>query len=134
MTRRRCSKQRDLIFDAVQRHIDHPSADDIYMAVRAENPHISRGTIYRNLKLMAENGDIRQVKISGADRFDYRQDPHYHMLCTCCGKVTDIPLPYRTELDNMMADQTGYKVTHHRIIFEGICPDCFLKQDIADIS
>ena len=45
-------------------------------------------------------------------------------LCTGCGAVMDVPMPYRAELDREVASATGYEITRHRTVFEGLCPDC----------
>lgn len=105
-------------------HKNHPSAEQVYEDVRKENPQISRGTVYRNLHLLVEENEVRQVKIPGLDRYDWRHEPHYHVLCTVCGKVADVPIPYRAELDQSLAEQTGYAISLHRTVFEGICPEC----------
>lgn len=114
---------------AVQAHLDHPSADQIYLEVRGEDQKISRGTVYRNLNLLVENNEVRHVKIPGVDRFDWRTEPHYHLLCTGCGNVCDVPIPYHTELDGLLSEQTGYEITFHRTTFEGLCPACQKKRE-----
>ena len=45
MKKQRNSRQRQLIFDTVMEHCDHPTADDIYLEVRAKDEKISRGTV-----------------------------------------------------------------------------------------
>lgn len=124
MKGQRNTRQRQLVSDAVTARRDHPMADQVYQQVRAEDPHISKGTVYRNLNLLAESGEIQHVKIPGIDRFDWRVEPHYHLLCTGCGAVIDVPLKYRAELDQAMARETGYEIAGHRTTFEGLCPDC----------
>lgn len=131
MKGQRNSRQRELVSDAVMAHQDHPSADQIYLEVRAEEPRISRGTVYRNLNLLAENGEVQHVKMPGVDRFDWRVEPHYHLLCTGCGALIDVSLPYRAELDQAMARETGYRISGHRMTFEGLCPDCARANESA---
>ena len=121
---RRTTAQRQLVLDEVRSRRDHPSADDIYLSVRASDEHISRGTVYRNLNLLAEDGEIGQVKVPGADRFDLRPDPHSHILCSRCGRVEDVPIPYDTCIDAKAAQISDYSVSRHLLIFEGVCPDC----------
>lgn len=118
------TKQKQLIQQIVQSHHDHPTADEIYLEVRALDSHISRGTVYRNLEQLSESGAILQVKVPGANRFDYRLDYHYHMICSICGTVYDIPLDYQQELDKQVFEKTGFQVERHRTVFEGICPAC----------
>jgi len=124
MKQQRNTRQRQLVLDAVRARRDHPSADQIYLAVRTQDGHISRGTVYRNLNLLEENGEILHVKVPGVDRFDSRVDYHYHLLCTGCGAVCDAPLPYHAELDRDLAGATGFEISRHRTVFEGLCPAC----------
>lgn len=110
MKQRRNAKQRQLVLDAVKARRDHPSADQIYLDVRAIDNKISRGTVYRNLKLLTQSGELLKVKVPNADRFEYRLDFHYHILCTKCNAVCDAPLSYHKELDREMTIKTGYAI------------------------
>lgn len=120
----RMTKQRQLILETVQSRCDHPTADLIYLDVRAKDEHISRGTVYRNLSILAENGEINHIKVPSADRYDFRLDLHYHIICTECGAVCDAPIEYHSELDRLADNMEGYQIMRHRAYFEGICPDC----------
>lgn len=128
MIRKRNSKQRQMILDAVKSRCDHPTADQIYLDVRAKDEKISRGTVYRNLGVLSENNDITNVKVPAADRFDSRLDRHYHIFCTGCGKVFDAPFKYREQYDEQIEKETGFKINRHRLIFEGLCTECKNKQ------
>ncbi len=87
-----------MILDVVLAHQDHPAADQIYAEVRELDPRISRGTVYRNLKRLADNGEIQPVKMVNGERLDYRQDL---LLCTSCGRLLDAPVPYQSRLDEI---------------------------------
>ncbi len=127
MKQQRNTRQRQTVLDIIRAYRNHLSAEQIYLAARETDAKISRGTVYRNLNLLVEIGEIRHVKLPGVDRFDWRQERHYHLLCTDCGKVCDVPMPYRPELDRDIAEKTGYQVELHRTVFEGLCPDCRRK-------
>ncbi len=129
MIQRRDTKQRQLVLDAVRERYDHPTADDIYLAVREKDSRISRGTVYRNLSLLSDEDEIAHVRVPGADRYDLRTDLHYHMICVKCSKVIDVPIPYNSEIENKVSSETGYTVKRHRLIFEGICPECQKNSD-----
>lgn len=120
----RNTRQRQEVMENVMARCDHPSADDIYLSLRAEDPKISRGTVYRNLSILSENEEIGHVRVPGADRFDSRLDRHYHIICTRCGKVIDSPVDYIEANDDMTEKASGFVITRHRTIFEGICPEC----------
>ncbi len=124
MKRLRSSKQRQMILEAVKARHDHPTADQIYIDVRKKNTKISKGTVYRNLGILAANEEILNVKVSAADRYDSRCDYHYHAYCISCGKTFDVPLNYNPQYDNLVEKETGFKVKRHRLIFEGLCCDC----------
>lgn len=128
MKQHRNSRQRQIILQAVMERHDHPTADDIYLDVRSEDEKISRGTVYRNLGVLTDSGQIGLVKLPTADRFDFRTDYHYHLLCSGCGKVFDIPEEYHRELDDQAAADTGFLIKRHRILFEGLCPECREKE------
>lgn len=132
MKQRRNTKQRQLVLDAVRARRDHPGADQIYLDVRAIDDRISRGTVYRNLNVLVRQGEILQVKLPHMDRFEAQADRHYHLLCTECGAVCDVPIPYQQQLDEQAAEKTGYAVDRHRAVFEGLCPDCVRRK--ADAS
>lgn len=117
--------QRELVLSAVLRMKNHPTADEIYSEVCKEHPAISKGTVYRNLNMLAESGAIRRVALpDGADRFDFEKVPHYHIRCTKCGRVFDVDMPYQETLCGKITDLHGFVVQSHDIVFQGICPAC----------
>ena len=121
---RRNTKQRKLVLRAVQSRCDHPTAEQIYEDVHTADPKISHGTVYRNLNCLSEEGSICHVRVPGADRYDLRTDLHYHMFCIKCKKVIDAPYPYKEDLDTDTTQQSGFNIIRHRLVFEGICPEC----------
>ena len=125
---RRNTKQRTLILDVVRAHGDHPTAEDIYRDVHEQNPKVSRGTVYRNLNLLEEAGEILAIEVPGGNRFDRRADPHAHVFCRSCGAVVDAMAPYLEEMDAAVERETGFAHVSHAALFEGICPACQKKQ------
>ncbi len=119
------SKQRDLVMEAVKSTNLHPTAEEIYAVVRSKNPNISLSTVYRNLNLLTELGQIRKVDIGeGGERFDGDVSDHYHMQCVRCGRVYDLPV---TSFPNplLQMDTVGdFKILSHALFFKGICKDC----------
>src|SRR3989344_2990235 len=67
----------------------HPSAEVIYQEMKKELPTITRGTIYRNLNQMAEQGEVIRYTIGDEYRFDSEISVHQHCVCTSCGRVMD---------------------------------------------
>ena len=82
------SKQRASILEYLSGTHSHPTADMVYLHVKEEFPNISLGTVYRNLNLLADIGEITKIPTpDGGDRFDGRTDSHYHVICSGCGNV-----------------------------------------------
>ena len=123
-TLRRNSRQRMLVYDAVKASHEHPNAEEVYQVVKQQLPDISLGTVYRNLNLLADAGEILSIKTPGGSRFDRTIEPHAHIICTSCSRVIDVPLPFDAQLDAKASEQIGWHVTSHHTIFEGLCPDC----------
>ena len=117
--------QRALVLEAVNELKCHATADEIYNAIVNEHPHISRGTVYRNLNQLSVSGEIRKLEIpDGADRFDHRCHDHYHARCLKCGQVSDVEMEYIKEKKKKIKDTHGFEFSGHDIMFKGICPEC----------
>ncbi|MBC8530632.1 Fur family transcriptional regulator [Gehongia tenuis] len=114
-----------LVLEAVLRLQCHATADEVYNEVKKEHPHISRGTVYRNLQRLCDSGKIRKLEIpGGADRYDHLCHDHYHVKCVKCGRVFDVDMDYLTGLENAIRDGKGFIFLSHDIVFRGICPKC----------
>lgn len=122
---RRNSMQRRLVLEAVEALGGHPTAEEIFSALKKDCPSIGRGTVYRNLNLLAREGEIGRIGVANApDRFECKNFLHYHMRCRKCGRLFDSPLPYRKELDGGATPEEGFFIERHHILFEGLCRDC----------
>ena len=103
---------------------NHPTAAEIYSAVRERLPRISLGTVYRNLDVLHEDGMIDRLEFAGAEtRFDGTMTPHCHVRCTCCGTITDVH-EHGIDLARRPPVLEGFRVTGHRLEFTGLCPGC----------
>lgn len=117
--------QRDLVLEAVKELHCHATADDVYDLIVTKHPNISRGTVYRNLKLLSDIGEIHKVEIpSGADRFDHECHAHYHARCIKCNKVFNVEMDFIDDLQKNIKDTHGFEFTGHDLIFKGICLEC----------
>lgn len=119
------SRQREAIKIFLASRTDHPTADMIYMAIREQYPNISLGTVYRNLSLLADRGEILKFSCEGkVDRFDGNIDPHYHFCCKGCGAIVDLTMPRQMEMDQMAAEYFDGRIEGHQLIFYGQCASC----------
>ena len=119
------TRQRQVILEELRKVKTHPSADELYEKVKRRLPHISLGTVYRNLEILARLGEIQHVEISGAmKRFDGNPANHYHIRCTRCGRVDDVEIGPLKKIEDALAESTDYQVTGHRLEFVGLCRKC----------
>ena len=123
------SRQRESIKNCLMGRYDHPTADTLYTNIREEYPNISLGTVYRNLNLLVELGEIQKLTCGdGKDRFDADTSPHYHFVCRNCGSVIDLPMTLAADVEHQAAEcLKGATVDSHMIYFYGTCPDCSKK-------
>lgn len=119
------SRQREMIKDFLRERKDHPTADIVYENVRLLNPNISLGTVYRNLSLLADLGEIKRLRLGdGIDHFDADISPHYHFICNGCGCVRDLHIEGNESiLENARMHFEG-RITGHMTYFYGFCDRC----------
>jgi len=121
----RMTRQRRVILDALRRRDDHPTADEVFHAVRRRVPHVSLATVYRNLDLLAREGLIRRLAAEGGKmRFDGRPAAHDHVVCLRCGRMADVPEADLARQEARAGARADYRVVGHRLEYLGYCPGC----------
>ena len=120
------SRQREAIMNFLLTRKDHPTADVVYSSVRTEFPNISLGTVYRNLTLLADIGEIARLRLGdGIDHFDADTSPHYHFICKDCGSVIDLDMSALEEVDKFNGTYLdGNLIAGHITYFYGSCKNC----------
>jgi len=132
----RLTGPRRLILEVVQGTDIHPTADWVYRRVRRRLPRVSLGTVYRNLRLLVEQGLVKELpgtsgRHAGASRlarFDGNTSVHHHFTCSECGRIRDLMEPVDRSLDRQMTARTGLQISHHRIEFYGRCSACGVRE------
>ena len=125
------SKQREAVLNAVLWSNGHPNAETVYENVRKEIPHISLGTVYRNLNLLVEKGMIKKIYMpSQSDRFDKELEHHDHIYCEGCHQLFDISTSNLNEINQIVEKETGFQILSHDIVFQGLCKNCRQERKI----
>lgn len=123
------SRQRERIREYVRSCKEHPTADNVYGVMKEEFPNISLGTVYRNLSLLVELGEITKISIdNGPDRFDCNTKPHSHFICTHCHCIQDIEIPEIDCVVEKASEDINGKISAHRTTLYGICKQCLEEE------
>lgn len=123
--------QKDIVYAALCTLHNHPTADAVYREVQRQHPSVSRGTVYRVLNTMAEQGKILRLNADGADHYDHMTCRHHHVQCTCCGKVDDVETKDLGDMTAAVTDCGGYVITNASLLFYGICQSCQTTRESA---
>ncbi len=123
-TERRSTRQRSLILDVVQHSHAHPDAEEVYRIARRKIALLSLGTVYRNLRVLVEEGLIREVQSAGkVVRYDGMLEAHSHFQCTSCGRIIDLPRVPKFDAPKN-PELKGCEVQDFKLDLFGLCPIC----------
>lgn len=126
----RNTAQRAIILQEVEASDGHLTAGEIFERVKQRYPSIAYGTVYRTLHLLAEHELIQELTFADqASRFDKRTDRHDHVQCSGCGELVDVVVPLSANCEQVAAEQSGWQISRHHTLFEGMCPECSAKQE-----
>ena len=123
----RHTRQRAAVFTYLQAADCHPTAEQVFAAVRRDMPHISLATVYKALEALVDAGLAGRIAHeSGAARYDARSEAHYHLRCAETGEIRDLPLPYDPQLVEKLSPELveslrrqGFEITGHRLELVG---------------
>ena len=127
----RMTRQRRIILEELRKTKSHPCAEDIYFRVRERLPHISLGTVYRNLEILSNLGLIKKISFSTNQmHYDGNLDEHYHISCIVCNRIDDIPADVVKNVDFCIPAIENYTVLEHSVHFYGICKSCSSNENV----
>lgn len=121
----RMTSQRYAILEYLATDGKHPTANEVFEALKDDFPNMSVATVYNNLNFFMEAGIVKELPFGdGSSRFDLTDTRHYHVICNHCGKVEDFNYPGLTEVEKAVESMTKFKVDGHRFKVTGLCEDC----------
>ena len=113
------------MYEVLSGTTSHPTADDVFTAVRNEVPDISLATVYKALEAFVSCGVARKLTLgTGPARYDSRIDDHEHIRCLSCGRVQDVEGLGPPDWMESLAGLTRFHVVGYHLELEGYCPDC----------
>lgn len=122
----RFTEQRAAVFRYLTSTDKHPTADEVFLAVRSELPAVSLATVYKSLEtLVGCDLALKLTYSDGSARYDGRTDPHHHARCLGCSRMFDIPGSVSAEeLSRLERRARDFHVTGYRLEFTGYCSEC----------
>lgn len=126
MINHRNTSQRALIYEVAQ-SLYHPSAEEVYSAVKTKNKGIGRATVFRNLNFLSDEGKFTKVCFQGEPtRFDTNVIPHDHFVCKRCGAIVDFPpASNETKSDDVrFSESNGLLIETKSVTYYGLCEKC----------
>ena len=118
----RPSYQRIKVLEYLYQKEGHPTVDEIFHALSAVIPSLSKSTIYNTLYTLVEAGLVRDVDIDRIEnRYDIVLSSHGHFQCNICGKIYN----FKVIIDQVPVDGLEeFEITQKNVYFKGLCPAC----------
>ena len=119
------------VLDAVKGADNHPTAADIYEAVRVIRPRMGLASVYRILHMLVAQGWIKEIQhCDETCRYDARTDRHDHAICTTCGALVNVPAGVCIPQDQLesAANTAGIKFSSYELLLYGVCAACAQKE------
>jgi Fur family ferric uptake transcriptional regulator len=130
----RRTRQKQLITECLSAGGEHMTAEEIYDEIRKKDGRISIATVYRNLRLLEEQGAVKKVYVAD-DALAYYEPSdkntphsHHHLVCRRCGRIFDFEPDLLDSLEKLIEETKGFRIEDHRVTFYGICSECRNKK------
>jgi Fe2+ or Zn2+ uptake regulation protein len=124
MNSKRNTVQKQLILDAVGELNSHATAEQVYEHVAAKCPTISKATVYRNLRQLADQRKLLNIgTFYGVTHYDHKCHEHSHFVCEQCGQVHDVNEDF-ADILNRAGKTPGVKISGFQLHFSGLCDKC----------
>jgi len=124
----RLTEQRRAIIELLQKTEDHPAADWVYDRLKKKLPGVSLGSVYRNLRVLVDQGLVKENKYQdGVTRYCTNLKPHHHLFCTECGRVVDIEVDINGDLKERIEREHKFVIRSVYIEFRGVCSECAMR-------
>ena len=121
---KRITPERELLLRIIENHA-HLDAEEIYRIAQKDRPQIGLATVYRTLTLLKELGIVRTTDLGeNHGHYEVRSEDHVHLVCSICGRVTDIPVPGAFR---KAAKSEQFTVQQARFEMFGVCRSCSAK-------
>lgn len=120
------TQQRMAILESLSAGRAHVTAQEVFETVNHKYPEIGFATVYRFLRKMAEQKLVTEVRMGGLPaRYELTPRRHHdHLTCVQCGQIVEFENPQIETLQEQVAREHNFRLTHHVLELYGICTRC----------
>lgn len=113
------------ILEMINTSEKHLTAEEIFLALKKSCPSVVLATVYNNLNHLYQQGKIRKISLEGCpDRYD-KNTRHDHLICRCCGKLSDV---YLSDMTALLEREVGFSIEGYDLKLQYLCPQCRANQ------
>ncbi len=123
------TEQRVQILEIVRGGPSHFTAQDVFESVAQRYPTIGFATVYRFLRTLTEHSFVSEVRMGGMPaRYEWAHKHHHdHLTCLECSRIVEFENAEIEHLQEAVAKEFGFVLTHHLLELYGLCSDCHKK-------
>lgn len=130
------TQQREAVAAALFFTADHLSVSDIERVLAKDDEHVGKATVYRTLELLLRAGLVQEHDFGeGFKRYEplVAQHHHEHLICVGCGRVVEFSSERLERMNQLIAEEHGFRHHHHRLEIYGVCREC-QRRDAATLG
>lgn len=121
------TRPRVAILKYIYEHFTHPTVEEVYADLSPKISTLSKTTVYNTLRMYAEMGLCSMLTINERQLvFDGNAKSHAHFMCKSCGRVYDVPMADKIDLN---INIPGHRAEETHLYYRGTCQSCLLKQE-----
>lgn len=122
----RLTEPRRALAGLIGAHDGHFTADELLAASRRDRLGVGRATVFRSLDILTDLGVIERLDLPSGEHTFVACEPthHHHVVCSNCGRSTDVGDSGMAAVLNEVARRSGYRIESHRLELFGLCPAC----------
>jgi Fe2+ or Zn2+ uptake regulation protein len=121
----RQTRQRQQVWEAIQRLGGHCTADEITAELQRDRPGFSRSTVYRALEALSTSGALHGVRLGdGPVHYEVAGEEHQHAICQVCQGILHIEHGLVTELEAHLEERHRFKPVRTEVLVVGVCDAC----------
>jgi len=123
---RRLTGPRRRVADLLNRRGGTFTAADLLDDAGRQDVPVGRATVFRSLDLFTDLGLLERIDLPTGEHAYVVCEPvhHHHVVCSMCGRQTEVADAGVQAIVAQMERQTGYRIDRHRLELYGTCPDC----------